>query len=92
VEQGQSQRRNTSTPIIALYLTNKNKSQKKIMAKLNKHNSVKQAVKETPFGKVKMKDMMSALKAAKHHFGFNLSTPNGMVGALRYVNISRVRN
>lgn len=62
------------------------------MAKLNPHNSIKQAVQKTPFGKVKLSEMIPALKAAKHHFGFNLSTPNGMVGAIRYMDISRIRN
>lgn len=62
------------------------------MAKVNQHNSIKDAVSKTPFGKVKVSKMIPALKAAKAHFGFNLSTTNGMVGAIRYMNIAVVRN
>jgi len=59
---------------------------------LNPNNSISDAVSKTPFGKVKVSKLIPALKAAKDHFGFNLSTPNGMVGALRYMNIAVVRN
>lgn len=62
------------------------------MAKLDKNKSIKDAVSYTTFGKVKMTEMLPALKSAKAIFGFNLSTPNGMVGAIRYMNVAQKRN
>lgn len=60
--------------------------------KINHNNSIKSVIKGTPFEKVKLTHLLPALKAAKSHFGFNLSTTNGMVGALRYIKISVERN
>jgi hypothetical protein len=60
------------------------------MARSNQ--TMKQVLAGTPFGKVKVSEMMKTLKVAKHHFGFDLTKVHGMVGALRYVNISRTNN
>lgn len=60
------------------------------MARSNQ--TMKQVLAGTPFGKVKVPEMMKVFKVGQHHFGFNLTRVHGMVGAIRYANISRIRN
>jgi hypothetical protein len=60
--------------------------------KNKKIQSVREAISKTPFGKVKVTQMKELFDTAKHHWGFDLTRVHGFIGAVRYINQSRINN
>lgn len=72
------------------YLKLKPKGVKLFNYKLKPFNSIRETVR--PFAKQKVSSMIHLLEVARNHYGFNLSTPNGFCGAVRFVNNSVKQN